>query len=66
MLLYLFKIADLFVAGLIKSEVKYQNKEFIAFLKEEEKYYSKNHNIKLTGGIQGKWIEVQLPDRAED
>ena len=51
MLLYLFKFADLFTAMIIKAEVKYQNKDFIAYLKKEEEKYSKSHNIKLTGGI---------------
>ena len=64
MLLYLGKIADLFTALIIKSEVKYQNKDFKAFLERQEKDYK--NKITLTPGIMGKWIEVHLTDREEE
>jgi hypothetical protein len=65
-LMGLMKINDTFTAATIKAELKYKNKDFLRFIKEKNEEFQKiKVDITLSGGLDGKWIEVQLNETEE-
>ena len=66
LLIILFiKLQNGIAAWLIKNEMKYQNKDFKAFLESQNQLKGyKDSQVNLTGGEQGMWLEFHLNDDA--
>lgn len=66
LIMFFFKVNYYFDEFIIKKEFKYQNKEFDAFIAQQNELSDyKKACVNITGVEQGRYLEFHLPDDSE-